>query len=126
MTKVKHKKLKEKKITSRMKTSKKKFLKNKKLVKEKPIKEPLDPRIEEIYEKEITFLCPVRGLVKQKVKVKRYKPLAEQYQKPLINSANELVNKLEEKDNGLSIYDNGEDLGVVDAPPPADEPEEIE
>ena len=89
---------------------------SKKQVKEKPIKEKLDPRIEEIYEREITFHCPVRGLVKQKVKVKRYKPLAEQVLKHKVISANELVNKLEEKDSGLSIYNSGEELGVVDAP----------
>ena len=32
-----------------------------------------DPRIEEMYEKVIEFDCPVRGRVKQKVLVKRYK-----------------------------------------------------
>jgi len=35
----------------------------------------MDPSIEEIYEEEVVFNCPARGLVKQKVKVKRYKPL---------------------------------------------------
>jgi hypothetical protein len=84
-----------------------------KLVKEKLPKEKLDPRIEEIYEKEITFQCPVRGLVKQKVKVKRYKPLAEQQQKPIVNAGTEFVDKLEEKDDGLSIYDDGEALGIT-------------
>jgi hypothetical protein len=85
--------------------------------KEKPApKEKLDPRIEEVYEREITFTCPVRGLVTQKVKVKRYKPLGEQSAKPIVNSANELVNALEEKDSGLSIYDSGEELGVTDIP----------
>jgi len=75
-----------------------------------------DPRIEEIYEEEVTFQCPVRGLVKQKVKIKRFKPLAEQEQKHLIVSINELVDKLEEKDNGLSIYNDGEELGIAAAP----------
>lgn len=34
-----------------------------------------DPNIEDIYEKEITFTCPQRGLVKQKVKIKRLKSM---------------------------------------------------
>lgn len=33
----------------------------------------LDPNVEEIYEEIVTFNCPTRGLVKQKVKIKRYK-----------------------------------------------------
>jgi hypothetical protein len=36
---------------------------------------PMDPNIEEIYEEEVTFHCPTRGLIKQKVKVKRYKSM---------------------------------------------------
>jgi hypothetical protein len=75
-----------------------------------------DPRIEEIYEEEVTFTCPVRGLVKQKVKVKRFKPLAEQESKHLVVSITELVDKLEEKDDGLSIYSDGEELGITGAP----------
>jgi len=114
----KQKKSKEKKVTRKIKAPKVKA-QNKRVKetspKEKPIKEKLDPRVEEVYEKVIEFNCPVRGLVKQKVKVKRYKPLGEQYQKQLINSASELVNKLEERDNGLSIYDNGEDIGVTES-----------
>jgi len=84
--------------------------------KEKLPKEPLDPRIEEVYEREITFTCPVRGLVTQKVKVKRYKPLSEQATKPVVQSINEFVNVLEEKDSGLTIYESGEELGVTDIP----------
>jgi hypothetical protein len=109
--KLKHKKPK-KKISRK---SKAKPIKEKALKMKSP-KEKLDPRIEEIYEREITFRCPVRGLVTQKVKVKRYKPLAEQVQKPLVTSASELVDSLEERDSGLSIYDSGEELGVVDIP----------
>jgi hypothetical protein len=109
MAKRKQKKLKNEKKLRKPKNK----LSKKKQVKEKPVKEKLDPRIEEIYEKEITFHCPVRGLVKQKVKVKRYKPLAEQGAKPLINAGTEFVDKLEEKDDGLSIYDDGEALGIT-------------
>ena len=31
-----------------------------------------DPRIESMYEETVTYNCPKRGLVTQKVKVKRY------------------------------------------------------
>ena len=79
-----------------------------------------DPRIEEIYEEEVTFDCPVRGKVKQKVKVKRFKPLAEQEQKHLVASISELVERLDEKDDGLSIYSDGEELGLTGAPPTED------
>jgi hypothetical protein len=75
-----------------------------------------DPRIEEIYEEEVEFNCPVRGKIKQKVKIKRFKPLAEQEAKHLMVSITELVDKLEEKDDGLSIYSDGEELGIAGAP----------
>lgn len=75
-----------------------------------------DPRIEEIYEEEVTFTCPVRGLVTQKVKVKRYKPAAEHETKHLMVSLKELTEALDEKDDGLSIYNDGEELGVVGTP----------
>jgi hypothetical protein len=79
----------------------------------KVAKQRKDPRIEEIYEEEVTFTCPVRGVVKQKVKIKRFKPATEQEHKHLIVSLNELTEALDEKDDGLSIYSDGEDLGVV-------------
>lgn len=82
-------------------------------VEKKPRK---DPRIEEVYEEEVTFTCPVRGLVKQKVKIKRMKPAADQESKHLIVSLNELTEALDEKDDGLSIYSDGEELGVVGTP----------
>ena len=81
--------------------------------KAKPAKERKDPRVEEIYEEEVTFTCPVRGLVKQKVKIKRFKPLAEQATKHLMTSIGDLVDKLDEQDDGLSIYNNGEELGIA-------------
>ena len=79
--------------------------------KKKPKK---DPRIEEIYEEEVTFICPVRGKVTQKVKVKKFKPLAEQEAKHLVVTIDELTAKLEEEDDGLSIYSDGEELGISD------------
>ena len=75
-----------------------------------------DPRIEEIYEEEVTFDCPVRGKVKQKVKIKRFKPLTEQDGKHLVVSVSELAEKLDEKDDGLSIYNDGEELGISTSP----------
>ena len=87
--------------------------KTKKVV-EKKVKR--DPRIEEVYEEEVSFNCPVRGLVKQKVKIKRFKPLEEQEQKHLVTSISELVDQLEEKDDGLSIYNDGEELGIAASP----------
>ena len=110
MPKHKRKNSKEKKVKAQKRKSPKK-----KQVKDKFLKEKMsDPRIEDVYEKEITFNCPVRGLVTQKVKVKRYRPLGEQTQRPQIGTSDELVNKLEEKDSGLSIYNDGEELGIVD------------
>jgi hypothetical protein len=78
-------------------------------VEKKPRK---DPRIEEIYEEEVTFNCPVRGQVTQKVKIKRYKPATEIDGKQLVVSLSELASKLDEADDGLSIYSDGEELGV--------------
>jgi transcriptional regulator of heat shock response len=85
--------------------------------KTKPTKERRDPRIEEVYEEVVEFNCPIRGKVKQKVKIKRFKPLAEQQTKHLIASITELVDKLEEQDDGLSIYSDGEELGIAGTPP---------
>lgn len=75
-------------------------------------KQHKDPRIEEIYEEEVTFTCPVRGIVKQKVKIKRYKQLVTEPGKQLVASIDELTTKLEEQDDGLSIYNDGEELNV--------------
>lgn len=52
----------------------KKKKKSPKIVQPKKRKQAiLDPNVEEIYEETITFNCPQRGKVSQKVKVKRYK-----------------------------------------------------
>jgi hypothetical protein len=82
-----------------------------------PEKKPKrDPRIEQIYEEEVTFMCPVRGKVTQKVKIKRFKPLNEQDGKHLVATIDELTSKLEEQDDGLSIYSDGEELGIAGVP----------
>ena len=77
-------------------------------------KERKDPRIEETYYEEVTFLCPKRGLVTQKVKVKRFKAAAISDAKNLLIPLTELASQLEEKDDGMSIYNDGEDLGLSD------------
>jgi hypothetical protein len=76
-------------------------------------KERKDPRIQEMYYEEVTFVCPIRGLVKQKVKVKRFKPLNQQDPKYRITAVNELTEKLDSQDDGMSIYSDGEELGIA-------------
>lgn len=71
-----------------------------------------DSRVEEIYEEEVEFTCPVRGRVKQIVKIKRYKTAIIEDGKHVLVS-NDQIDKLEERDDGLSIYSDGEELGVV-------------
>lgn len=61
-----------------------------------------DPRVKEIYEEEIEFMCPIRGLVKQKVKVRKFRPLGFE-QRQLMGNSDTLAD-IESKDDGLSIY----------------------
>lgn len=77
-------------------------------------KERKDPRIKNTYEEEITFVCPVRGLVKQKVKVRKFKPLNQQDPRYRIAPIDELTSKLDTEDDGMAIYSDGEDLGLTD------------
>lgn len=87
--------------------------KKKKAPKPKAPKEKKDPRIEEVYYDTVTFMCPKRGLVTQKVKVKRFKATATDDAKNILLPSTELATKLEEKDDGMSIYSDGEDLGIT-------------
>ena len=61
------------------------------------VKSPVkyDPRIEEIYETEMEFTCPVRGKVKQKVFVKRIRTLFIEQQTyiPSKNSVDDIENE---------------------------------
>lgn len=70
-----------------------------------PKKKFVDPNIEEVYETEITFTCPVRGLVKQKVKVKRYKTKCLDT-KSIIGSESDskLLSQIDEEEDGLSVF----------------------
>lgn len=71
-----------------------------------------DPRLEEVYEQEVEFTCPIRGKVKQRVKIKKYKTNAQDVKHQIQTS--ESIDLLEERDNGLSIYNDGEELGITE------------
>ena len=68
------------------------------------IKEPTTPEYE-TYETEMEFTCPVRGLVKQKVKIKRLKsveilPVAD------IRRSKSVADELDLKFSGLNLDSN--------------------
>ena len=67
-----------------------------------------DPTIEEIVETEIEFMCPIRGLIKQKVKVKRLKKLSVDYRSP-IKAVQDDLDALD-KETDLTLYDESEDV----------------
>ncbi len=78
---------------------------NKIVRRRKPCKHPL---FKEAYEQEIEFVCPVRGKIKQKVTVNRFKSLDSDVGKKTVLSGDDILHKLEEKDDGLDIYDGQE------------------
>jgi len=55
----------------------------------------IDSRIEKVYEEEITFICPVRGKVTQKVKIRRLEYLGPRDVMPTIVSKDSLLDTLE-------------------------------
>jgi len=63
----------------------------------KPEKKPV---LEKTYETEIEFMCPVRGLVKQKVKVKKYQGSEFESIDEVRQSSN-LTDQLDQKYSGL-------------------------
>jgi hypothetical protein len=63
------------------------------------------PKLESTYETEIEFMCPVRGLVKQKVKVKKYQS-TEIQQIDDIRTSNNLTDQLDLKYSGLMLDDD--------------------
>lgn len=63
----------------------------------KPEKKPV---LEKTYETEIEFMCPVRGLVKQKVKVKKYQGSEFETVDEIRQSSN-LTDQLDQKYSGL-------------------------
>jgi hypothetical protein len=68
-----------------------------------------DPRIQNVYETEVEFMCPVRGLVKQKVKVKKFKQPSSEQRFPLPTSSDSLSAIEEKEGDGLSIYQEDEE-----------------
>lgn len=56
----------------------------------------------EIAVEEISFKCPIRGLVTQKVKVKRFKPIP--IDQVVIVNTNDSLSEIESIDDGLEIY----------------------
>lgn len=86
--------------------------KSKKVQKKKSVKAPIkrDPLLENEFETVIEFDCPVRGRVKQKVKVKKYKTSSTE---PMTNivTASDTISELEEDDSGFSIYTPSEEEG---------------
>jgi hypothetical protein len=83
-------------------------------MKKKTIQPEKGSELEGTYETEIEYMCPVRGLVKQKVKVKKYKSAEIQPVADLLPSSN-LTDKLDMKYSGLlldnnNVEEDGEDL----------------
>lgn len=62
--------------------------------------------IEEVYEQEVMFTCPKRGLVKQMVKIKRFRSSSDTYVPSFVADA--INDELNQKDDGLNIYGEGE------------------
>lgn len=59
-----------------------------------------DPSIEEVVEVEIEFTCPVRGKVKQKVKVKKLKKVSTDQK--IFVGAQSIIDDLEKEEQELS------------------------
>lgn len=64
------------------------------------------PNVIETYETEIEFMCPVRGLVKQKVTVKRFEPGAVKDSTDEILPSQSLTDQLDLKFSGLLMEDD--------------------
>lgn len=59
-----------------------------------------DPQIEGVVEEWVEFNCPIRGKVRQKVKVKRLKRVT--FQQRTFVGAQDLIDDLESKEDGIS------------------------
>lgn len=71
-----------------------------------------DPRVERVYEEYVEFICPVRGKVRQKVKIKKYKTRQDDHYVESLQPQQNLVDKLDDKDDGLSIYGEPDEEGT--------------
>lgn len=75
-------------------------------MKKKTTKGPKGPAVVETYETEMEFNCPVRGKVKQKVKVRRYQAVEAVPTVPEILPSNSLAEKLDLQYSGLLMDDD--------------------
>ena len=66
----------------------------------------VDPNVEDEHYEEIEFMCPVNGLMKQKVKVKKLK--SREFGETQVIAANDPGSEIEERDDGLAIYSEDE------------------
>ncbi len=57
-----------------------------------------DPMVEEIVEVEVEFMCPKRGLVKQKVKMKKLKKVTDAGPRVFVG-ASSVIDDLEQEEN---------------------------
>lgn len=67
----------------------------------------VDNDLVEIVEEEIEFNCPVRGRIKQKVKVKRLKAV-KVHQLDVV-ATSDAAEAIDAMDDGLEIYSNSEE-----------------
>lgn len=68
----------------------------------------LDPRIEKVYEEWIERKDPITGkIIRQKVKITRYKPVGQLEERHVIASK-EATDEIDSLDNGLHIYNADE------------------
>ena len=71
-------------------------------------KETATPVVVDTYETEIEYTCPVRGRVKQKVKVKRLAPIFSDPDKEVLSTKN-VTEELDSKFSGLHAPDDSLD-----------------
>jgi hypothetical protein len=64
------------------------------------------PVVAEVYETEIEYTCPVRGKVKQVVKVHRYASIEQTPPAPEILHGNSITDKLDVQYSGLMLEDD--------------------
>lgn len=75
----------------------------------KKTKTPPTPKVVNTYETEIEFDCPVRGKIKQKVKVKRYESMEPPAPAEEVLPKKSITEKLDRQFSGLIICDDSLD-----------------
>ena len=71
----------------------------------KKTKDSKTPVVTETYETEIEYTCPIRGKVKQKVKVKRYNSIELQAVEDVLLPSKSVADKIDLKYSGLILED---------------------